>query len=130
MATVPVGVPMFSEKIVFVVPPPPEDKIVIVRLVLLTPTEFEAEMVTTFVPAVGVAPEISPLFVLTLAQVGKFEAVVGLVMTGGAVGTSAVTTTSSTKARLAVVSTLIVVAVVPPVKLKVLVSNSPVMTAA
>ena len=45
-----------------------------VRLVLATPTEFEAEMVTTFVPAVGAAPEIKPLVVLTLAQAGRFAA--------------------------------------------------------
>ena len=47
---------------------------VMVRLVLPTPTEFEAERVTTFVPAVGVAPEITPLVVLMVAQAGRLEA--------------------------------------------------------
>ena len=55
-------------------PPPPEGRMAIVRLVLATPTEFEAEMVTTFVPAVGLAPEITPLVVLMLAQAGRFVA--------------------------------------------------------
>jgi hypothetical protein len=45
-----------------------------VRLVLATPTEFEAEILTTFVPAVGVAPEITPLVVLMLAHAGRLEA--------------------------------------------------------
>ncbi len=74
MAVVPVGVPIFSEKIVLVVPPPPVGKIAIVRLVLPTPTEFEAEMVTTFVPAVGLGPDINPFVVLMLAQAGRFVA--------------------------------------------------------
>ena len=76
MDVVPDGVPIFSEKMVFVTPPPPPPagRIVIVKFVLATPSEFEAEMVTTFVPAVGVAPEINPLLVLTLAQAGRFEA--------------------------------------------------------
>ena len=55
-------------------PPPPVGKIVIVRLVLPTPTELEAEMVTTFVPAVGLGPEIHPFVVLMLAQAGTFVA--------------------------------------------------------
>jgi hypothetical protein len=55
-------------------PPPPDGRIVIVRLVLPTPTEFEAEMVTTFVPAVWAAPEITPLVVLMVAHPGKLEA--------------------------------------------------------
>ena len=55
-------------------PPPPDGKIVIARLVLPTPTEFEAEMVTTFVPAVGLGPDISPFVVLMLAQAGRFVA--------------------------------------------------------
>jgi hypothetical protein len=55
-------------------PPPPDGKMVIVRLVLPTPTEFDAETLTTFVPAVGLAPEIIPLVVLMLAHEGKFDA--------------------------------------------------------
>ena len=55
-------------------PPPPDGKIVIVRLVLPTPTELEAEMVTTFVPAVGLGPDINPFVVLMLAQAGRFVA--------------------------------------------------------
>jgi hypothetical protein len=55
-------------------PPPPDGKIVIVRLVLPTPTEFEAEMVTTFVPAIGLEPDINPFVVLMLAQAGRFVA--------------------------------------------------------
>ena len=74
MVVVPVGVPIFSAKIVLVVPPPPDGRMAIVRLVLPTPTEFEAEMVTTFVPAVGAAPEITPLVVLMVAHPGKLEA--------------------------------------------------------
>ena len=75
MDVVPDGVPIFSEKIVLVVPPPPpEGKMVMVRLVLPTPTEFEAETVTTFVPATGVAPEITPLVVLMVAHPGKLTA--------------------------------------------------------
>jgi len=65
---------MFSEKIVLVTPPPPDGRMVMVRLVLPTPTEFEAEMVTTFVPVVGIGPDITPLFVLILAHTGRFEA--------------------------------------------------------
>jgi hypothetical protein len=53
----------------------------------------------------------------------------GLVMTGGELGASEVTVTSSMKARLAVVSILIVVALVPPVKFRVFVSNSPLIVA-
>ncbi len=59
----------------------------------------------------------------------KPPAAVGLVMTGGKVAASAVMTTSSMKARLAVVSILITVAVVPPAKLTDLVSNSPLIVA-
>jgi hypothetical protein len=55
--------------------------------------------------------------------------VLGLVITGGELGASAVTVTSSIKARLDVVSILIVVVLVPLVKLRVLVSNSPPMVA-
>ena len=55
-------------------PPPPDGRIVIVRLLLPTPTELEAEMVTTFVPAVGLGPDINPFVVLMLAQPGKFVA--------------------------------------------------------
>ena len=55
-------------------PPPPDGRIVIVRLLLPTPTELEAEMVTTFVPAVGLGPDINPFVVLMLAQAGKFVA--------------------------------------------------------
>ena len=52
-------------------PPPPEGKMVIARLVLPTPNEFDAEMLTTFVPAIGLAPEMTPLVVLMLAQPGN-----------------------------------------------------------
>jgi len=55
-------------------PPPPEGRMVIVRLVLPTPTEFEAVMLTTFVPEVGFGPEITPLVVLMLAHAGRPEA--------------------------------------------------------
>ena len=74
VVVVAVGAPIFSEKIVLVVPPPPDGKIVIVRLLLPTPTEFEAEMVTTFVPAIGLVPDINPFVVLMLAQAGRFVA--------------------------------------------------------
>ena len=63
------------------------------------------------------------------ACLAKPPAAVGLVMTGGKLGASAVITTSSIKARFAVVSILRTVEAVPPVKLIVLVSNSPVMVA-
>ena len=65
------GVPMFSEKIVLAVPPPPDDMIVMVRLVLPTPTEFEAEMVTAVVPAVDGVPEMSPVAVSTKRFAGN-----------------------------------------------------------
>ena len=52
-------------------PPPPDGKIVIVRLVLPTPTEFEAEMVTAVVPAVDGVPEMSPVAVSTKRFAGN-----------------------------------------------------------
>lgn len=55
-------------------PPPPDGRMVMVRLVLATPTEFEAEILTTFVPDVGLAPDINPFVVLMLAQTGRFVA--------------------------------------------------------
>jgi hypothetical protein len=65
---------MFSERIVFVVLPPPDGRIVIVTLLLPIPTEFEAVSKTTFIPAVGFVPEMSPLVVLMLAHAGRPEA--------------------------------------------------------
>ena len=55
-------------------PPPPEGRMVMVRLVLATPTEFDAEILIIFVPATGLAPEITPLVVLMVAHPGKLEA--------------------------------------------------------
>jgi hypothetical protein len=49
----------------------PDGKIVIVRLVLPTPTEFEAEMVTAVVPAVDGVPEMRPVAVSTKRFAGK-----------------------------------------------------------